>query len=810
MAQGNPFGGLNAQTAGLTPPDFSIHNQFANAQKPIMASIGGGSPFALSPGAAAAASSLPSFGSGQFGQSGSPQLGGSMSNGAIGQAAQKLMQAADKLIQAADRLMGGRGGGGTGTGGPSFGGQQGLGGQGQPTLGGQGFVSGGMSYGPNGPSFGIAAGKVGGGIGLAALGTGGLAAVSGFAQNFQQFGGLQQAQQQTQAAQQAYAQNVLNTGQVGGAVLNNPQAFLNNQANNPTSAYGQLVQGAAAAQTNLQAFQQQSGFTPGMYNFSRGALAAGPGLVNIAGAGVSSYFAGNQAAIATQQAYQSMSGLGSTFRQIAVQRAQSNGQLGGSIGGGVLGAIAGGIIGGPMGAGIGFGLGSGAGSGIGGQIASQGAANDPKAVYQDKLVQFQNFRESIVSANSSADVFSAAAQNTGIETGAERELRLRRVGLAASVNEYNRMAGGVAGINKASLALSALEGGTLNTIGGLNGEYGLFRRSMGMSTSEVLSAQIGAISSSGYRGTVSDRLLIGGMQAGYTPGQVGLALSAERSLSTTGLGISGRATLEEANAYGLVGDSANKYMQAKLGFYGSYSDSGVNITGEFVNRTNRFINAGRSAGLRSFKGRAGFARAEEIRTLGERGANNISQMFSGLGGDLLFMQSLIENNGDLTAAYGDLKSLSGQRAQEMLSNVTGGNRDIINFALMGERMSPDLMKVMTGGDVSTQSPRLLRKRLGVDATAAEGSTAQTLAERESKLLSKFDENFFKQISKLDEQIAEAKLANTYLKTIASAFASSKKAVEEPKKAHSPSGKASSYKTNPSAANKLPPTKGNIR
>lgn len=102
-------------SGGLTPPDFSVGNQFKGAPLPALGVGGGagGNPFSLTPGASQAATAL------------MPQMGGQAGGGlggagnSLSQAANKLSSAADKISAAADKLSG-LGGGPGGPGSPNM------------------------------------------------------------------------------------------------------------------------------------------------------------------------------------------------------------------------------------------------------------------------------------------------------------------------------------------------------------------------------------------------------------------------------------------------------------------------------------------------------------------------------------------------------------------------------------------------------------------------------------------------------------------------------------------------------------------
>ena len=813
MAQGNPFN-MNANTGGLKPPDFSIHNQFATAAIPqsLTGNIAGASssPFSMSSGAAAASSNLPNFSSGQFGAGGNPQLGGGMSNGAIGQAAQKLMQAADKLIQAADRLMGGAGGMGGGRGGPSFG--QGMGGSGRITgtlgfdstaaarTGAQSFYGGSLNTGNGELSLGLIQAAGGGGAAFRHQGS------FGPHTTFQNLNNLQQqafqANQQLNAAQQ-------NAGQFAGIPTHLQTQAQIQQAQQANQQLGQ-------AQTQAQQAQQAYGAAQNANPFIAGIQRRAGAITTLAGglAGTTSLVSSleaqqSQLRASGQYAYEQMGGLGNTFREI---RAQQAGLQRGSIAGaatGIIGGIGGFIMGGPGGAVMGYTIGQQMGNQLGSTLGTDAARKSQLGLYEDKLIQYQSFRENMNLAISAADVFSAAGQNTGIKTAGDRILRDTYFKQAASVTEYNRLGSTAAEYNRSSLLLSGLRGGGLSTRLGMGGEFGNFRSALGLSGREAMGELASAISASGRTGAMDEDLLIGAMQGGFSSGQVGFAASGRNAQTgVRGLGLGARGVLERANNYGLRGDAANQYIAAELGFFGSYAQQGVNISKGFVERSNRFINAGRNMGLRSFDAGLAYQRTAEVGNMGNRAAMGISQMFAGVGEDLLLMQSLMDNNGDLTAAYGDLKSLSGERAQSMLRRVSGGSADIMNFAMMGMNMSPDVMNVMTKGNIAGANATLSRKAIQADLTAAGGSAAETIADRESNLMKAFDEASFKQISKLDEQIAEAKLTNKQLGQIVKIFASAKNAVPEPVKAYAPAGKKSSG--SPSAAPATPTPLQNYR
>lgn len=769
----------NPPSTGLKMPDFSINNQFANAQTPLS----GGIPnFALTAGAAAASLSLPQFGNQNFG-AGSASAG--VGGGALNQAAQKLIQAADKLIQAADKLMG-KGGVGV------------AGGGGAPSLGGLG--GGGTGIG----GFGGLGGGIGGGGGIITggfAGTGRGANLNGLATqtalsntNLNSFRG--QNLSQYHAAQMGMNNTAMSVLNIANSLDNLPAeiatplgfnipnpAFL--QAQQQLQQLGANAQQHAGAIQNLQQVQPNIARQYQMQQRMQAAQPFIPAAQQIGSSAISIFSAGLSAEASNQFAQEAFGGLGNTYKSVAMQKTQTQSTAYGSIGGAVVGGALGFVISGfnPLGAAFGASLGGGAGAGLGSLNTS--GRNDPTAVYNDKLEQYVRFTENLNMANTVSEVFGAAAANMPVTGGgANRVARDQMHKYAAMSRLYNQLGGSVANLNKLSInygALGLTNGAISADIGLVGGRIQVdeYRNTLGLTRAEGMQEEINAALGRGSRGGVDSNLIIRGKLSGFTSQQIGFAES-YRTAGTGlgGLGLSAKGTLQEANALNLTGQAATDYIGAKYGYLGSLAQRGISVGADFVGGTNQFINTGRNLGLRGFEGKLAFERAQEISGLGNRGAGKIGGIFGGIAEDLLMVEAMGRTGGNLQASYKMLKGLSGADAQSML----GKYGQIGTFAMMGADISPDTIAGVMGigGKKS-----LAQKALSEALNAAEGSAAASLAKMDTKLMQSFNQNIFQQITNQEIQIQEAKLQTKILTDIKTLFDDAKTKVPEPVKAYQP-------------------------
>lgn len=593
--------------------------------------------------------------------------------------------------------------------------------------------------------------------------------------------------------------------------LNNVASTLNTAANKLSSAADKLI-AAVSALSNRAAPGGQpvmpAGGQPGQPFGSVGRGGFGPsvglGLIGSAANFASNqYFAYTGADIQynnTIAAFeQGQMGLGTTYRNAEAQRqAQRLGQRRG-LGYGALGALAvGGAIGIATG-GLGFlamggaVAGAGLGFGIGQQSGEEEAYSkalllDQATINRKNAAEYKAYRQEFEQAK-----YEQKAMQAGLTTVSDTlrtkaqfsrvDEREPLIEAARASDLYNNVSSQYANLERQSLALSGLRGGGLSMNLMKGDPFVAYRNNLGIGTGEAMALEASIIGSSGRRGLggLNASTITGAIQSGYGAGEIGLSASFLRQGGgLRGLGFGATTLLGQANALGLVGGGATEYMQAAGGFFGGFAQRGVSgFNEQGVKDYSGFINAGRKMGMRGFEGALGFKRAEEIAGFGQGVANQIGGMFGNMGNDLLTAYYLQQGMSPYES-YKAAQKATPAEIQSAINQMTGGNKEMQQYAYMSRGLSPDVIDLMTTKDFSKMSDselKLVSKGFSGQGAAA-GSISASLENANQKLVDTFQTETAKQIivaeSQLKEQLMQTKLLGE-IKTLLS----NAKTVNEP-------------------------------
>lgn len=580
------------------------------------------------------------------------------------------------------------------------------------------------------------------------------------------------------AASAAFGGTQFNAG--ANSSLNNVANSLNTAANKLSSAADKLIQAANAMAgrggggtggpivgggggggTPNFAMQRGggggAGFNQGLNMLARATGFAADQYFNYTGADVS--YNANVA-----QFQQGQQGIGSFYRNQEAQRQAQQGGVSRGLTFGAGAAITAGLVLAPFTGGASL-LGAaavagGVGYSIGSQSAQQEAyskafGNTQADINAMNTEQYAAYRQDMTQAaldqkNAQAGVTSISGLLRAKAQFSKPEERQKLLEAAAQSDLINSVSGQYAGLEKQSIRLTGLRGGAVSTGLVKGDQFATYRTNLGIGTSEAMSLEASIIQASGRRGLngLDANTITGAVQAGYGAGEIGLSSSfLRRGGGLRGLGFGATTLLGQANAQGLIGGAATEYMQAAGGFFGGFAQRGVSgFTEQNRFAYEGFINAGRNMDMRGFEGALGFKRAEEIAGLGQSVAGQIGGFYGNMGTDLLTASYLQEGMGTYQA-YKASQQATPEEIQKRLQQQTGGNKEMMQGALMGRGLSPDVIDLMTTKDLSkmTDTERKLVSKGFSGTGAAAGSVTATLEKANQDLIDTFKTELAKQI-----------------------------------------------------------------
>jgi hypothetical protein len=454
--------------------------------------------------------------------------------------------------------------------------------------------------------------------------------------------------------------------------------------------------------------------------------------LNTVGRGIADYsMAGFNRQFAEQSYFEQQRGVGQFFRQQAAQERSTKYGLGGAVAGGLL--FAGAMALTPFTGGASLfaaaSVGAGLGSYFGANEGRKSGLTDPQEIYKDELTAFRNFEVRRAGATGLGGLIQSGIGRLDETQNADR-VRFGRAAAAISLNQ--QFTDAAASRESANLQLSSLRGGGISARNQTG--LGTYMSGLGLTRTGAAGLESSIISASGVRGNLNDvNSVVAMMQSGIAPGVIGSVRGGFREGGgLRGLGLGSNTILEQANALGLTGAGASEYASTSLGFYRGALESGFSPNESFRRGTEAFISSGRNMGLESFQGTMGFARAQEMRGVGQGAARSFGKAIGGGGlfNELMMSSALQETGGNTFEAYKLMYSADASTQRRLMGQF---GVETARMAGMEAGLSPDAISAMTGD--ATGGP-LGTKEFG-DAVKARGGAQAAKASLEDIMVNKF-------------------------------------------------------------------------